>query len=115
MLIDWTRFGASGLVALCALSAASAAPDELASGLDRDGMNPAIRPQDDLFGAMNGKWLDQTPIPPDKAEYGVLFQLRDKSDERVKALIEELAARKPDPDSVPGKVAFLFNDTATTE
>ena len=114
-MIGTRQTGASALVALWALSAAAATPAGPATGLDRDAMNPAIRPQDDLFGAMNGKWLDQTPIPPDKAEYGVLFQLRDKSDERVKALIEELAARKPDPDSVPGKVASLYSAFMDTE
>ena len=61
MLIDWTRFGASGLVALCALSAASAAPDELASGLDRDGMNPAIRPQE--LSAPRNEELRVAPQP----------------------------------------------------
>jgi len=115
MLIDWTRFGASGLVALCALSAASAAPDEPASGLDRDGMNPAIRPQDDLFGAMNGKWLDQTPIPPDKAEYGVFNQLRDKSDQRIKGLIEELAASPLAGETALGKAAAFYRAYMDTD
>jgi putative endopeptidase len=105
---DWTRLGLSGLLALCALSSVAAAEPERATGLDADGMNPAIRPQDDLFGAMNGKWLDQTAIPPDKAEYSVFNQLRDKSDERVRGLIEELAAGTPAKDSVAGKVATLY-------
>ena len=109
------RLGAFALCALCSMSASAGAPAEPATGLDRGAMNPAIRPQDDLFGAMNGKWLDQTPIPPDKPEYGALYQLRDKSDERVKGLIEELAARKLDPDSVPGKVAAFYGAFMDTE
>jgi putative endopeptidase len=115
---DSRRLGVCALIALIGLwtlSVAAAAPPEPATGLDRDGMNPAIRPQDDLFGAMNGKWLDQTPIPPDKAEYGVFYQLRDKSDERVKGLIEEFVARKVDPDSVPGKVATFYGTFMDTE
>jgi putative endopeptidase len=115
MMLPSPRLGALALGAFWSLSAAAAAPAEPPTGLDRDAMNPAIRPQDDLFGAMNGKWLEQTAIPPDKAEYGVLYQLRDKSDERVKALIEELAARKHDPDSMPGKVAAFYNAFMDTE
>ena len=56
MIAPW-RLGAFALGALCSLSAAAAAPAEPATGLDRAAMNPAIRPQDDLFGAVNGKWL----------------------------------------------------------
>ena len=29
----------------------------------REGMNPDIRPQDDLFGHVNGRWLDTAEIP----------------------------------------------------
>ena len=36
----------------------------------RAGMNPDIRPQDDLFRHVNGRWLDETEIPPDKAGWG---------------------------------------------
>jgi putative endopeptidase len=99
-----------GLVATLALTGAvsATAGGEPAVGLDLAGMKPAIRPQDDLFAAMNGKWLDDTPIPPDKAEYGVFYQLRDRSDERVKGLIEELAATNPSKDSAPGKVAAFY-------
>src|SRR5271169_500132 len=103
VMIDW-RVWICGPIAALTLSAAAAAGAEPATGLDLAGMNPAIRPQDDLFGAMNGKWIDQTPIPPDKAEYGVFYQLRDKSDERVRGLIEELAAGTPPSESASGKV-----------
>jgi len=118
MMTSSRRLGAFALCVLGLLSASAAAPAQPATGLDRDAMNPAIRPQDDLFRAMNGKWLDQTPIPPDKAEYGAFSQLRDKSDERVKGLIEELAAQKPDITSLPGKVAAFygaFMDTKTID
>ena len=31
----------------------------------RPGMDPAVRPQDDLFGHVNGRWLDTEEIPDD--------------------------------------------------
>ncbi|HEX4585591.1 MAG TPA: M13 family metallopeptidase [Burkholderiaceae bacterium] len=115
-MTDWIRFSISGLIALSMVPAARTAQAEPATGLDRDGMNPAIRPQDDLFGAMNGKWVDQTPIPPDKAEYGVFNQLRDKSDEHVRTLIEQMAA----PGTLPGdptlaKVAAFYQAYMDTD
>src|SRR2546425_7926510 len=115
MMIGTRQTGASALVALWALSAAAATPAGPATGLDRDAMNPAIRPQDDLFGAMNGKWLDQTPIPPDKAEYGVFNQLRDKSDQRIKGLIEELAASPLAGETALGKAAAFYRAYMDTD
>ncbi len=35
-------------------------------------MNPDIRPQDDLFGHVNGRWLDETEIPGRPLELGPL-------------------------------------------
>ena len=97
------------------VSTAGVVPPEPATGLDRSGMSPAIRPQDDLFGAMNGAWLDHTPFPPDKAEYGLINQLRDKSDERVRNLIEEASAGKSPADSAFGKVATYYRAYLDTE
>ncbi|MEU6660066.1 M13-type metalloendopeptidase [Streptomyces sp. NPDC046821] len=58
----------------------------------RPGMNPEIRPQDDLFGHVNGHWLDTEPIPEDRSSWGPFVQLADTAEEQVKAIIEELAA-----------------------
>jgi putative endopeptidase len=98
-----------------AASTAGVLPTEPATGLDRSGMNPAIRPQDDLFGAMNGTWLDHTPFPPDKAEYGLINQLRDQSDERVRKLIEQASADKLPADTSLAKVATFYRAYLDTE
>ena len=36
----------------------------------RPGMDPSIRPLDDLFGHVNGRWLADAEIPPDRATWG---------------------------------------------
>src|SRR5690348_6259553 len=55
-------------------------------------MDPDIRPQDDLFGHVNGRWLETTEIPSDRASWGPFVTLADQAEEQVKAIIEELAA-----------------------
>ena len=60
------------------------------AGLDLPGFDPGVRVQDDLFRAVNGRWLDATEIPADKARYGNFMQLSDLSDGR--ALPDVLAA-----------------------
>ena len=62
----------------------------------RDGMNPDIRPQDDLFGHVNGRWLDETEIPSDKSSWGAFIALADAAEQQVRDIITELADRPAD-------------------
>ncbi len=50
----------------------------------REGMNPDIRPQDDLFGHVNGRWLDEVEIPADRSSWGPFVQLADVAEEQVR-------------------------------
>lgn len=61
------------------------------SGITTANMDTSVRPQDDFYRYVNGKWLDNTAIPEDKSTYGSFTVLRDKSREDVKAIIEETA------------------------
>jgi putative endopeptidase len=54
------------------------------------GMDPAIRPQDDLFGHVNGTWLDTTEIPSDRSSWGPFVQLADVAEQQVHLIIEDL-------------------------
>ncbi len=59
----------------------------------REGMDPDIRPQDDLFGHVNGRWLETTEIPADKGSWGSFVHLADAAEVQVRAIIEGLAER----------------------
>jgi putative endopeptidase len=91
---------------LLAMNVAAAPPE---SGLDLKGFNPAVKPQDDLFRTANGQWLATTEIPADKSRYGSFTILSDLSDERVRAIVEELAAKPQAEGSVEQKVAAFYN------
>jgi putative endopeptidase len=73
----------------------------------RPGMNPDIRPQDDLFGHVNGTWLDTVEIPADRSSWGPFVQLADVAEEQVHAIIESLAASGGD-DEDSRKIADLY-------
>lgn len=60
------------------------------SGIDVDGLELAVRPQDDLFGHVNGVWLATTEIPADRAIDGAFPHLRDKSEADLRVILEEL-------------------------
>jgi putative endopeptidase len=52
-------------------------------------MDPSVRPQDDLFGHVNGRWLVTTEIPEDRGRYGTFDMLREAAERDLRALLEE--------------------------
>ena len=61
----------------------------LPSGIYSEELDPAVRPQDDLFRHVNGKWIDRTEIPSDKARYGSFHVLAEEAEKAVREIIEE--------------------------
>ena len=62
------------------------------SGLDLSYVDAATRPQDDLFGHVNGRWLADYSIPADRATDGAFRSLFDRAEEQVRDLITEASA-----------------------
>ncbi len=77
----------------------------------REGMNPDIRPQDDLFGHVNGRWLDEVEIPSDRSSWGPFVQLADVAEAQVRDIIEDLTARAGG-EGTPDAAADLGEDAA---
>jgi putative endopeptidase len=70
---------------------ASAANPKLGSGLLLDHFDRTVRPQDDFYRFVNGKWLAATEIPADKSNYGMFAMLDDKSEASLREIIESAA------------------------
>ncbi|WP_110180898.1 M13 family metallopeptidase [Nocardioides solisilvae] len=82
----------------------------------RDGMDLDTRPQDDLFGHVNGAWLESAEIPADRSSWGPFVMLADAAEAQVRAIIEELAA-DPDGGAEPEdarKIGALFTSFMDT-
>ena len=62
------------------------------SGIDLSYVNSDARPQDDLFGHVNGRWLADYEIPADRATDGAFRTLFDRAEEQVRDLIIGAAA-----------------------
>ncbi|WP_298161488.1 M13-type metalloendopeptidase [Brevundimonas sp.] len=61
-------------------------------GFDLNGMDTSIRPGQDFNRYASGTYLANTPIPADKASYGMFTVLRDRSDANLRTIIDESAA-----------------------
>ncbi len=79
---------------LSLLPAQSQAAPPLGSGLDPANFDASVRPQDDLFRAVNGTWLAKTEIPADRADYGAFTALAEQAEKDVSAILEECANDK---------------------
>ena len=64
------------------------------------------RPQDDLFGHINGQWIAEHTIPADRAIDGAFHALRDEAEEAVRELITQA-----DPESRVGRLYRSFMDS----
>ena len=78
-------------------------------GIDQTAMDMSIKPGDDFYRYANGAWMDAFEMPADRSRYGAFTLLAEKSEQRVRFIIEDLAAEKPSTDTVEGKVAAFFN------
>jgi putative endopeptidase len=62
------------------------------SGIDTQYVDSNVRPQDDFYQYVNGKWLATIEIPPDRAAYGTASKLFDDSQKQLRAIIEAAAS-----------------------
>jgi putative endopeptidase len=78
------------------------------SGIAVDELSDDVRPQDDLFRHVNGTWLAETEIPPDRAAHGAFHALRDQSELDVRAILEKAVASDAPPGTDERKVGDLY-------
>ncbi len=80
----------------------------LGSGIDLASMDTSVAPQQDFFRYVNGKWIDNTQIPGDKARWGSFDELRENAEKDVLVLIQELSATEHPLNSDEQKIADLY-------
>lgn len=82
------------------------------SGLDLTYVDSGVRPQDDLFGHVNGRWLDGYEMPPDRATDGAFRALFDRAESQVRELLtaaaESAAAGTAAPDTDERRIGDLY-------
>jgi putative endopeptidase len=96
-------------VSVTAAKPAAAKPENGAWGIDLSNMDASIKPGDDFYSYVNGKWNQRTEIPADKQEVGGLNTLQDKALEQTKALLDAAVAdTKAAPGSETRKLADWY-------
>jgi putative endopeptidase len=85
-----------------------------ALGIDTANMDRSVRPQDDFFRYVNGRWLQTTQIPGDRASYGAFVELDDKSQAALRTIIDRATSQPAAAGSEQQKVADLFRSYMDT-
>jgi putative endopeptidase len=98
------------------IASAPTAPLQLGSGIDTSGFDPSVRPQDDFFDSVNGKWVAETPLPPDRARWGSFDILLENAQKDVRSLVEEVSAIEgAAPGSAAQKIRDFYNSYMDAE
>ena len=87
------------LTLIAAFATAAEAPKVAAasapiSGIDMKYLDPAVRPQDDLYAHVNGKWIREVEIPADRSSWGAGSMLRESTKAQIRSIIENAQADK---------------------
>ena len=62
------------------------------SGIDLTHVADHIRPQDDLYRHLSGRWIETAEIPADRSVDGSFYALRDASEEVIRGIVEAAMA-----------------------
>ena len=94
---------------LCLPLLAGCAPGEPRHDPARLGFDPAelsneATPKVDFFDYANAGWLAANPIPPERASYGVMQRLQERTEEQLRAILEAPA----DGGAEPRKIRDLY-------
>ena len=91
-------------------SAQHAAPQPmLRSGIDLQYADSSVRPEDDVYQYLNGKWLRTFQLPADKGAVGSFTAVEDTTEEQLRSIVESLdQASLSDGDADSKKLADLY-------
>lgn len=82
--------------------------EAIRSGIDLSHVDAQARPQDDLFGHVNGRWLTDYEMPGDRATDGAFRSLYDRAEEHVRDLITGAAASGAAPGTDEQRIGDLY-------
>ncbi len=89
-------------------AAKNAAPEEKVSGINQSLFSKSVKPGENFYTYANEKWLDDTPIPADKSNYGIFTVLDDETRQQVRTLIEAAAEEDADAGTPSQKVGDMY-------
>ena len=97
------------LVRLIPSAKAAEARTTLTAGVDTQYMDRSVRPQDDIYRYVNGKWLDNFQLPADRALYNVFTHIDETTQDQLHGIVEGLVREEAGADADARKIAGLYS------
>lgn len=84
-------------------------------GINLEYMDTSVRPNDDFYTYVNGKWMETTEIPADRTSWGGFGVLRKDTDADVLAILDEANnSGKYGPETDQAKALMIYNSILDT-
>jgi len=84
-------------------------------GINLEYMDKSVKPSDDFFRFVNGNWLDKNEIPADRTRWGSFDELRKKTDDDMKVILNEALLNPTYTDNTDqGKALNLYRSIMDT-
>jgi len=77
-------------------------------GLALSDIDPEVDPGDDFYAYVSGKWLDAFEIPEEFSSYGSFTVLFERSEKRVRRIIEDAAGANAPAGAIEQKIGDYF-------
>ena len=82
---------------------------QLASGIDLANLDSTYLPGTDFYMYATGGWQKLHPLTAEYSRFGSFDQLQEDNNNRLRSLIDSVAAQETQPGSIAQKIAGLYN------
>ena len=79
------------------------------SGIDRNNMNPSVKPGNDFYEYAIGGWRKAHPLDAEHARNGSFIDLDELNQKRILGLIEEYSSKPQEKGTLGQKIGSLYN------
>ncbi len=97
------------IAATALLGACTPESKQLASGIDLANLDSTYLPGTDFYMYATGGWQKIHPLTAEYSRFGSFDQLQEDNNERLRSLIDSVAAQQNEKGSIEQKIADLYN------
>ncbi|MDD4636091.1 MAG: M13 family metallopeptidase N-terminal domain-containing protein, partial [Bacteroidales bacterium] len=97
------------LITASTMTIACTKTKEADHGINPANMDTTVTAAVDFYQYAGGGWIKSHPLRPEYSRYGAFEELREKNEERIRLLIEEMATIKNEQGSIPQKIGDLYS------
>ena len=97
------------IIAMMSLIAFTACGPKAGQGaLDLTDLDPSTSPKEDFYQYATGGWQQKNPLRPEFSRYGSFDAIRERTQENLNALFQEMTTKETVPGTVDQKIADLY-------